>query len=798
TDAAAVTDASTTTDPFAVAQSTSHSEGKATALSSRNNHLTDIITGTSNIAGASLASASVHTPTITDLEVASVHLPPVLNEAQEAAQHKSQAPDVVERIQSMDLEMETPVPRSTNSEIAIGDERRHTCDMSQSMLLASNSAISTRVSLTESVIPPVPVIPKDYYGATALRPNNPSVDGIESRVSIGSAFGVKTTMETGAIQPIYADLRTESVHEVRTEHEHDSESEIPVSPPKVILSPGRPSTGPPSSLLARAAARASMGSELADMAREHNYPSQSVNLQHQYNSSGSDSQQESPKTGSLHPEHHLSSSLPPTTTQPSVQAYANSNNGGHMMPTGAAVISSTTRTAYTFNHSTSEVHVPPTTTHTTQYQHITDSSGVSIGRSNKYRPSPNGSISSMSTDYGGGRERDRRMSVSSNYDGQGNTSTDPTMIQVITQTMIGDYLWKYTRRPTVMASVISEKRHRRYFWVHPYTKTMYWSLNNPAAEGSREQRAKSALIVNVFQITDDNVHSGNSDLPNVSLLVQTSTRNLKLTAPTREKHDLWYQSLAYLLSRPSTPGGAGGAGALETPSDNQTWSEVQAARGVSSDTLLTIRNDKTVRKKGSFNRLHSIFGRSKEASPVSSPRRGSGSGSAHVGAASSGSAPGSGISTSSVGGGHQQHQIQQHPAQQQQQQQQHQQQQYSSTSSGGLPHSQPQHAPVSAGHGNANANVVGYPSHMASQGSHVVGGYGTMNGGPILSSSSSSPRSRLNEQQHEQSHYGTTVTDEDVDLEDDEDDDDDEDGVLPEHIRQCCDGKHDIGSLHHH
>ena len=44
----------------------------------------------------------------------------------------------------------------------------------------------------------------------------------------------------------------------------------------------------------------------------------------------------------------------------------------------------------------------------------------------------------------------------------------------------------------------------------------------------------------MFQITDENT-TGNSDLPNVSLLVQTSNRNLKLTAPTREKHELWYQ-----------------------------------------------------------------------------------------------------------------------------------------------------------------------------------------------------------------------------------------------------------------
>ncbi|KAK3821951.1 MAG: meiotic cell cortex C-terminal pleckstrin homology-domain-containing protein [Linnemannia gamsii] len=414
------------------------------------------------------------------------------------------------------------------------------------------------------------------------------------------------------------------------------------------------------------------------------------------------------------------------------------------MTTGAAIISSTTRTAYTFQNSSSQVYIPQSTQQQPQYQHITDSSGASISHTRGYRPSPNGSVSSMSTDYGG-NQRDRRGSVSSNYDS--NTATDPTMIQAITQTMIGDYLWKYTRRP--MASVISEKRHRRYFWVHPYNKTIYWSLNNPAADGSREQRAKSALIIAVFQITDENT-SGNSELPNVSLLVQTSNRNLKLTAPSREKHELWYQSLAYLLSRPSTPG-------VDMPSDNQTWTEVQAARGVASDSHLTIRNEKTIRKKGSFNRLQSMFGRSKENSPTGSPRQ---------------QHQGSGMSSTSV-------------------------------NFSGMPPPPPLSG-GSGGNGSVNS-VVGYPSHMVNSQSGV-GGYGTLNGGPIMSqatsssNNSTSPRSRLHQSSsgaYEDEYRGEGEYDDGEDDEEDDDEDDD-DGELPEHVRQCCDGKHDIGSLDHH
>ncbi|KAF8952319.1 hypothetical protein BGZ52_006777 [Haplosporangium bisporale] len=734
TDQIAAADASTATDPVSF-KSTSVKE-KA-SMTTRSSQLADINTGIPGSKSRSLESVSVNTPTVAELEVASIHLAEITGRIQNIAQDKTSEPESVERIlpiahgKDLDFDGEAPIPRTTNSEIAMDDERRHTCDLSQTMLRSSSAS----ATLADSAIPPVPAIPKDYYTTTVTRPANPAADGPEFRVSFGSAFG-DSTMDTLP----YSSATAESIR-MRTDIDYESELEEysleqSQEVPQGILSPGRPSTGPPSSLLALAAARSSMGSELADMAHDH-YPTNGI-IHRQY--LDSTSMLDSPKAESMHQDRLLSSSSPPLTS--SVMSHSST---GHMMPTGAAVISSTTRTAYTFNQSVSQVHVPSTSSH---FQHITDSSGASIGRSNKYRPSPNGSISSMSTDYGG-RDRERRMSVSSNYDGQGTTSTDPTMIQVITQTMIGDYLWKYTRRPTVMASVISEKRHRRYFWVHPYTKTMYWSLNNPAAEGSREQRAKSALIVAVFQITDDNVSSSNSELPNVSLLVQTSSRNLKLTAPTREKHDLWYQSLAYLLSRPSTPGGGS-----ETPADNQTWSEVQAARGVASDTLLTIRNDKSVRKKSSFNRLHNIFGRSKEASPAGSPR-------------GTGSGLGSGVSSTSVGGQH-------------------------STLSG-MAHPQPQHSQSALSSvGSGNASVIGYPSHMAGQGSNVVGGYGTVNGGPILSSSSS-PRSRLNEQMH----YGAMATDDDVDI-DEEDDDDDEDGVLPEHIRQCCDGKHDIGSLHHH
>ncbi|KAF9376732.1 hypothetical protein BGX21_003407 [Mortierella sp. AD011] len=659
------------------------------AIPQRNGHLANTTTGKTG-------------------EIAHAHLPEASTMAQDIAQVKVQDPTFAEdfgvsrkiskahrEINSHKLDATEPIPRTSQSDIPFDDERRHTCDMSQIL-----------VDTPSESAPPVPALPKNI--ARLQLHEDADNEGHEFRVSFGSAFGGPSGgLMTGRIEPV----ESSEQHFAGGNDEEAQQSEVP--------SPGRPATGPPSNLLARAA-RASMASIL-----ENGMPNdrpESVYNAHMSSISavGGTGSYAYPPTS--YPQRTTSIRTPSIKSEKMFSSSPPTHQSRNAGTTGAAVISGTTRMAYTFGNSSSQVHIPQQPT----YQHITDSSGASIGRS-KHRPSPSGSVSSLSTDY----HHERRGSIGSSYDAPP-TATDPTMIQIITQTMIGDYLWKYTRRP--MASVISEKKHRRYFWVHPYTKTMYWSLTNPAADGSREQRAKSALIINVYQITEEN-SSAHSDLPNVSLLVQTTNRNLKLTAPTREKHELWYQSLAYLLSRPTTPG-------AEISTDNQTWSEIQASRGVTSDALLTIKNDKAVRKKASFGRLHTMFGRSKESSPASSPRPAN---------AATGSGLNSTITASSFN--------------------------YSSVGVNGPP-----------------TSGSGYPNHIINNPSQSgVGGYGTVNGGRIMPQqgtsslgTSNSPKSGLTS--------GRGYEDEYYDGEDDEDEDD---GELPEHVRQCCDGKHDIGSLHH-
>lgn len=124
-------------------------------------------------------------------------------------------------------------------------------------------------------------------------------------------------------------------------------------------------------------------------------------------------------------------------------------------------------------------------------------------------------------------------------------NTDPRMIQAITQTMIGEFLWKYTRKTG--RGELSENRHRRYFWVHPYTRTLYWSDNDPSTAGRSELRAKSVPIEAVRVVTDDNPMP--PGLHRKSLIIISPGRTIKFTCTTGQRHETWFNALSYLLLR---------------------------------------------------------------------------------------------------------------------------------------------------------------------------------------------------------------------------------------------------------
>lgn len=125
------------------------------------------------------------------------------------------------------------------------------------------------------------------------------------------------------------------------------------------------------------------------------------------------------------------------------------------------------------------------------------------------------------------------------------TNTDPRMIQAITQTMIGEFLWKYTRKTG--SSDMSSTRHRRYFWVHPYTRTLYWSEHDPQTAGKSQLRTKSVPIESVRVVPDDNPYP--PGLHCRSLEVTSPGRKVRFTATTSQRHETWYNALSYLLRR---------------------------------------------------------------------------------------------------------------------------------------------------------------------------------------------------------------------------------------------------------
>lgn len=124
--------------------------------------------------------------------------------------------------------------------------------------------------------------------------------------------------------------------------------------------------------------------------------------------------------------------------------------------------------------------------------------------------------------------------------------TDPRMIQAITQTMIGEFLFKYTRKPG--RADIGSSRHQRYVWVHPYTRTLYWSEHSPTAS-FKTQKSKSLIIEAVRVVNDDNPYP--PGLHRKSLEIISPGRVVKFTAATGQRHETWYNALSYLLLRTS-------------------------------------------------------------------------------------------------------------------------------------------------------------------------------------------------------------------------------------------------------
>ncbi|KAI5957874.1 hypothetical protein CANMA_004385 [Candida margitis] len=125
--------------------------------------------------------------------------------------------------------------------------------------------------------------------------------------------------------------------------------------------------------------------------------------------------------------------------------------------------------------------------------------------------------------------------------------TDKSMIPAITQVVIGEYLFKYYRRFGSAFSMIAETRHERYFWVHPYSLTLYWSESSPVLSNPASRKTRAAAIVDVDSVDDNNpIPTG---LYHKSIIVHSTDRAIKITCATRQRHNIWYNALRYLIHR---------------------------------------------------------------------------------------------------------------------------------------------------------------------------------------------------------------------------------------------------------
>ncbi|KAI9441435.1 hypothetical protein H4582DRAFT_2206842 [Lactarius indigo] len=243
-----------------------------------------------------------------------------------------------------------------------------------------------------------------------------------------------------------------------------------------------------------------------------------------------------PTFGSLRgglPRQH-GSSLPPTAqglaSRPSTHSFRSAANvASHVMPANVISIFS--------NRERDRVREMSTTS--LQSDRSLGSGRSSMSSDNHYYPARSQSRATNALPTAG-------VLPQNGTAGPSTRGTDPAILHAITQTMIGEFLYKYTRR--TIGKGHGERRHKRFFWVHPYTRTLYWSDADPGSSNVSESSAKSAYIEGVRSVLDPNPLP--PGLHQYSVVVSTPFREMKFTAPTKERHDIWLNALQYLLTRP--------------------------------------------------------------------------------------------------------------------------------------------------------------------------------------------------------------------------------------------------------
>ncbi|KAJ2637460.1 hypothetical protein GGF40_002341 [Coemansia sp. RSA 1286] len=136
---------------------------------------------------------------------------------------------------------------------------------------------------------------------------------------------------------------------------------------------------------------------------------------------------------------------------------------------------------------------------------------------------------------------------------------EPLIVQAIARTMVGTFMWKYTTTHFPNGSNARERRHKRYFWIHPYAKMLNWSKQPPSGgtsltRSTRESGSRSVYMRSIRIVPDNGPASGSGDAnggtePAYCIIVRTDHREIKIKAIAQADHDLWYLAMSYLQSR---------------------------------------------------------------------------------------------------------------------------------------------------------------------------------------------------------------------------------------------------------
>ncbi|KAG9302296.1 hypothetical protein G9A89_008787 [Geosiphon pyriformis] len=241
-----------------------------------------------------------------------------------------------------------------------------------------------------------------------------------------------------------------------------------------------------------------------------------------------------------------------------------------------------------------------------------------------------------STDRGPNRDSNNLQAEDSQSPFGGGPRLDPSTVQAITLTMMGEFLHKYTRRN--FGGGTSEKRHPRFFWVHPYTRTLYWSTKDPGGADMTDAKSSKnsmlsmqvAYIESVKAVVDHNPSP--TGLYHMSLVVKTPGREIKFTAPTKERHEIWLKALNYLIERGTdTDQSQGNNAATGTavprmasdPWENQPSSDMRTIQQTSSSNnnlRAASFPPQDLKKKSSFSKLSALIRREGSSTqPAPSP-----------------------------------------------------------------------------------------------------------------------------------------------------------------------------------